>query len=155
MYKSNTVGGAGALNNMFGSNNAGRAPSRGQSPFRSTTGPGGKGISMLGTLANRDNAPSQTRGPSAAYVQGYPGISVAQEDPNRQMLKEVGADTTTMAQRLAKEQEDERVLNQLRQEFSRIDVNQDGRIRQEEILNFLKDLTQGNFDSGLAEQLFQ
>ena len=79
------------------------------------------------------------------------------EDPNRMMLKETGAGVgaETMQKNLSKEREYERIMIQLRNEFSRIDLNRDGSISLQEIIQFLNDQTQGTVDTSIAEQIFQ
>lgn len=64
-------------------------------------------------------------------------------------------DNTTNQKQLSREREDERILNQLRQEFSRIDISQDGSITFDEVRQFLLEQTNGKVDLGLAEQIFQ
>jgi len=44
-----------------------------------------------------------------------------------------------MTKNLEKEREDERIKKQLRQEFSRIDINKDGSISLDEIVKFLNE----------------
>ena len=82
-----------------------------------------------------------------------PGMA---EDPMKQMLKETGAGvgTGTMQKNLTKDREYERILNQLKNEFSRIDLNQDGTITEEEIVKFLNQQTNGKVDTSYAEQIF-
>ena len=48
-----------------------------------------------------------------------------------------------MKEALNKERDDERIMQQLHQEFSRIDLNHDGSITIDEILRFLKEQTEG------------
>ena len=50
------------------------------------------------------------------------------EDPNKRMFKEmgVGVGTETMTTHLSKEREYERILNQLKKEFSEIDMDKNG-----------------------------
>ena len=69
------------------------------------------------------------------------------------MLKETGAGvgTETSTKNLSKEREYERIKNQLREEFSTIDINHDGNITFEEIVKFLNNQTSGMVDTGIAE----
>ena len=69
------------------------------------------------------------------------------------MLKETGAGVgaETMSKNLSKEREYERIKNQLREEFSRIDLNQDGSITFDEIIRFLNEQTSGTVDTSIAE----
>ncbi len=76
------------------------------------------------------------------------------EDPNRAMLKEQHAVDMT-AKNLQKEREDERIMNQLRAEFSRIDISQDGSVTLDELRQFLLQNTEGRVDTGIAEAIFQ
>lgn len=57
------------------------------------------------------------------------------------MLRETGAGVgaETMSKNLSKDREYERILQQLRQEFSRIDINNDGTISMDEIIRFLNE----------------
>jgi Ca2+-binding EF-hand superfamily protein len=57
------------------------------------------------------------------------------------MLKETGTGVgaETMHKNLSKEREYERIMNQLRAEFSRIDINRDGSITLDEIVRFLNE----------------
>lgn len=57
------------------------------------------------------------------------------------MLKETGAGVgvETMHKHLSKDREYERILNQLQNEFSRIDLNRDGTITMNEIVRFLNE----------------
>ena len=57
------------------------------------------------------------------------------------MLKELGTGTgaETMAKNLVKDREYERIMNQLTQEFARIDLNRDGTITMDEIVRFLNE----------------
>ena len=57
------------------------------------------------------------------------------------MLRETGAGVgaETMQKNLAKDREYERIFNQLKDEFSRIDLNRDGTITIEEIVRFLNE----------------
>lgn len=77
-------------------------------------------------------------------------------DPNRLMLRETGAGVgaETMQKALSKDREYERILSQLRTEFSRIDINKDGTISIDEIIRFLNEQTNGTVDTGIAEQIF-
>jgi Ca2+-binding EF-hand superfamily protein len=63
----------------------------------------------------------------------------AADDPNKQMLKETGAGVgvETMQKNLTKEREYDRIYEQLRDEFARIDINQDGTITLDEVVGFL------------------
>ena len=72
------------------------------------------------------------------------------------MLKETGAGVgaETMSKNLAKDREHERVFNQLKEEFSRIDLNHDGTITFDEIIRFLNEQTSGTVDTTIAEQIF-
>lgn len=72
------------------------------------------------------------------------------------MLKELGTGggAETMGKNLAKDREYERILNQLSQEFSKIDLNRDGTITMEEIIKFLNDQTSGTVDTNIAEAIF-
>lgn len=65
-------------------------------------------------------------------------IQFPQEDPMALMRKEITPADQTMAKTLNKEREDERILQQLRAEFQRIDLSQDGTITIDEIIQFLK-----------------
>ncbi len=69
------------------------------------------------------------------------------------MLKETGTGVgvETMQKNLTKEREYDRIYEQLRQEFSRIDVNNDGTISVEEIVRFLNEQTNGKVDTSIAE----
>ena len=69
------------------------------------------------------------------------------------MLKETGAGVgaETMQKNLSKEREYERIKNQLKQEFSKIDLNNDGTITIDEIVRFLNEQTSGTVDTSLAE----
>lgn len=55
------------------------------------------------------------------------------------MLKETGAGVgqETMAKNLVKDREYERIFNQLKSEFTKIDINRDGTISIDEIIKFL------------------
>ena len=57
------------------------------------------------------------------------------------MLKETGAGVgaETMSKNLSKEREYERIKNQLKSEFSKIDLNNDGTITMDEIIRFLNE----------------
>jgi Ca2+-binding EF-hand superfamily protein len=57
------------------------------------------------------------------------------------MRKELGTGTgaETMAKNLVKDREYERIMNQLTQEFARIDLNRDGTITMDEIVRFLNE----------------
>jgi Ca2+-binding EF-hand superfamily protein len=74
-------------------------------------------------------------------------------DPNKLMLKETGAGVghETMAKNLVKDREYERILIQLREEFSKIDINRDGTITLDEIIKFLNGQTGGTVDTSIAE----
>jgi Ca2+-binding EF-hand superfamily protein len=69
------------------------------------------------------------------------------------MLKETGAGVgaETMSKNLSKEREYERIKNQLKEEFSRIDLNNDGTITFDEIIRFLNEQTSGTVDTSIAE----
>lgn len=73
------------------------------------------------------------------------------------MLRETGAGVgaETMSKNLSKDREYERVYQQLRAEFSRIDLNSDNTITIEEIIQFLNKQTNGTVDTSVAEQIFQ
>ena len=68
------------------------------------------------------------------------------------MLKEIAPEVG--AQRLQQEREDERIINQLRQEFAKIDISQDGSITVDEIRQFLQMQTANKADTAIAEQIF-
>jgi Ca2+-binding EF-hand superfamily protein len=72
------------------------------------------------------------------------------------MLKETGAGVghETMAKNLVKDREYERIFLQLKEEFSKIDINRDGTISLEEIIKFLNDQTGGTVDTSIAEQIY-
>ena len=72
------------------------------------------------------------------------------------MLKETGAGVgaETMQKNLSKDREYERILTQLKEEFSRIDLNRDGSISMDEIVRFLNEQTNGTVDTSIAEQIF-
>lgn len=72
------------------------------------------------------------------------------------MLKETGAGVghETMAKNLVKDREYERIFLQLKDEFSKIDVNRDGTISLEEIVKFLNGQTGGTVDTSIAEQIY-
>lgn len=72
------------------------------------------------------------------------------------MLKETGTGVgvETMQKHLTKEREYDRIYNQLKEEFSRIDINKDGTITMDEIIRFLNEQTNGKVDTSLAEQIF-
>ena len=57
------------------------------------------------------------------------------------MLKETGAGVgaETMSKNLSKERDYERIKNQLRDEFAKIDLNNDGSISMDEIVRFLNE----------------
>lgn len=136
-----------------------RPNSRATSPWRMTARQGG----TLGALMNpiRETAPSQAIG-----AHGYPALGQSMslhgnafqqtgfiEDPNQLMLKEIAPEVN--AQRLQQEREDERIINQLRQEFAKIDISQDGSITIDEIRQFLQvQGPKGGIDTGIAEQIF-
>lgn len=69
------------------------------------------------------------------------------------MLRETGAGVgaETMQKNLSKDREYERILLQLKQEFSRIDLNNDGSITFDEIIRFLNEQTNGTVDTSIAE----
>jgi Ca2+-binding EF-hand superfamily protein len=94
----------------------------------------------LGALAGlpRETAPSPLQG----QTQYLP------DDPNRLMLNEKSNIDVNQRQ-LSKEREDERILNQLRGEFSKIDVSSDGLVTFDEIKGVLGGRTE------VAEQIFQ
>jgi Ca2+-binding EF-hand superfamily protein len=54
---------------------------------------------------------------------------------------------------LNREREDERIILQLQQEFASIDVNRDGVLRIDEIVQFLQ--LKGQADTSIAEAIFQ
>jgi len=72
------------------------------------------------------------------------------------MLRETGAGVAgeTMQKNLSKDREYERILQQLKEEFSRIDLNRDGTITLDEIVRFLNEQTNGTVDTAIAEQIF-
>ena len=72
------------------------------------------------------------------------------------MLRETGAGlgTETMQKNLSVEREYERIKMQPRQEFNRIDVNQDGSITFEEIERFLNAQTNGQVETEMAQSIF-
>jgi Ca2+-binding EF-hand superfamily protein len=70
------------------------------------------------------------------------------DDPNRLMLNEKSNIDVNQRQ-LSKEREEERILNQLRSEFSRIDVSSDGLVTFDELKGVLGGRTE------VAEQIFQ
>jgi Ca2+-binding EF-hand superfamily protein len=70
------------------------------------------------------------------------------------MLKEQHAVDMT-AKNLQKEREDERIMNQLRAEFARIDISQDGSVTLDELRQLLLQNTEGQVDTGIAEAIFQ
>lgn len=80
-------------------------------------------------------------------------IQFPSEDP-MSLLRKENAPQATMAKNLNKEREDERIMNQLREEFARIDLSQDGSITIDELVQFLKAQTKGACDTGIAEQIF-
>ena len=69
------------------------------------------------------------------------------------MLKETGAGVgvETMQKNLSKDREHERILMQLKEEFSRIDLNRDGTITMDEVIRFLNEQTSGTVDTSIAE----
>jgi hypothetical protein len=77
-------------------------------------------------------------------------------DPNRLMLRETGAGVgaETMQKNLSKDREYEKIHAKLREEFSRIDINNDGTISIDEIIRFLNEKTNGVVDTSIAEQIF-
>ncbi len=72
------------------------------------------------------------------------------------MLRETGAGVgpDTMQKNLSKDREYERIFNQLKGEFSQIDLNRDGSITLDEIIRFLNEQTNGTVDTAIAEQIF-
>jgi Ca2+-binding EF-hand superfamily protein len=73
------------------------------------------------------------------------------------MLRETGTGVgiETMDANLTKDREYERILTQLKNEFSKIDINKDGSITIDEIIRFLNEQTNGTVDTSIAEQIFQ
>ena len=55
---------------------------------------------------------------------------------------------------LEREREDERVIMQLTNEFKKIDYNGDGEITSNEIVDFLRQLSRGQIDTSIAEEIF-
>ena len=53
------------------------------------------------------------------------------------MSREIGAGADTMATNLTKQREYDKILEKLKKEFAEIDVNRDGTITYEEVMNFL------------------
>lgn len=72
---------------------------------------------------------------------GDGGFNQFAEDPKHMLLKETGTGVgaETMQRNLTKEREYETIKNQLRDEFSKIDLNNDGSISMDEIIRFLND----------------
>lgn len=60
----------------------------------------------------------------------------------------------TMKKNLFVEREDERIVQQLYQEFSKIDLNQDGSLSMEEVYRYLNSKGNGQIERGLVEQLY-
>jgi Ca2+-binding EF-hand superfamily protein len=52
---------------------------------------------------------------------------------------------------LSKEREYERIMDKLKSEFSRIDLNRDGSITIDEIIRFLNEQTNGTVETNIAE----
>ena len=58
----------------------------------------------------RETAPSAAGGIPQSQANGISYHNQMSEDPNRMMLKDMGVDSNTMAIKLGKEREDERIL---------------------------------------------
>ena len=72
--------------------------------------------------------------------------------PNHIMLREKDKNAVFQGN-LNREREDERIILQLQQEFASIDVNRDGVLRIDEIVQFLQ--LKGQADTSIAEAIFQ